>query len=101
MLLAYIAIQFFFIMTSFDFKMRRNDHGLKQKTIDELGKSDLDSQEALKLVHADDIATLDLTLGQTKLLLHTLAELNGGQKSPKAGKTKPINNTCHYQDIGE
>ena len=32
-----------------------------QKTIDELGKSYLDSQ-ALKLVHTDDIATLDLTL---------------------------------------
>ena len=53
-------------------KLWCSDHGLKQKTIDELGKSDLDSQEALKLVYADDIATLDLTLGQKKLLLHAL-----------------------------
>lgn len=48
--------------------------------IDELGKSDLGSQEALKLVHTDDIATLDLTLRQKKLLLHALAELNGAEK---------------------
>lgn len=70
----------FFIMTSFDFKTRCSNHGLKQKMIDELGKSDLGSQEALKLVHADDIATLDLTLRQKKLLLHALAELNGAEK---------------------
>ena len=41
-------------------------------------------------VHADDIATLDLTLGQRKLLLHALAELSGAEKIPKAGETKPI-----------
>ena len=58
-------------MTSFDFKTWCSD--LKQKTIDKLGESDLDSQDAFKLVHADDIATLDLTLGQRKLLLHALA----------------------------
>ena len=40
----------------------------------------MDSQEALNLVHADDIATLDLTLRQRKLLLHALAELNGLEK---------------------
>ena len=77
-------------MTRFDFKTWCSDHGLKQKPIDRLGKSDLDSQEALKLVHADDIATLDLTLGQRKLLLHALAELSGVEKIPKAGETKPI-----------
>ena len=68
-------------------------HGLKQKTIVKLWKSDLDSQEASKLVHADDIATLDLTLGQKKLLLHALAELNSAEKIPKAGETKPIETT--------
>lgn len=47
-------------MTSFDFKTWCSDYGLKQKTIDELGKSDQCSQEALKLVHIDDIAKLDL-----------------------------------------
>ena len=80
-------------MTSFDFKTRCNNHGLKQKTIDKLGKSDLDSQEALKVVHSDHIATLDLTLGQKTLLLHTLAELNGAEKILKAGKRKPIETT--------
>ena len=69
-------------MTRFDFKTWCSDHGLKQKTIDKLGKSDLDSQEALKLVHADDIAALDL--------LHALAELSGAEKILKAGETKPI-----------
>ena len=80
-------------MTSFDFKTWCSDHGLKQKTIDELGKSNLDSQEALKLVRVGNIATLDLTLGQKKLLLHALAELNGAEKIPKAGETKPIKTT--------
>ena len=63
-----------------------------QKTIDELGKSYLDSQ-ALKLVHTDDIATLDLTLGQKKLRLHALVWLNSVEKIPKAGETKPIETT--------
>ena len=38
-------------------------------------------------------ATLDLSLGQKKLLLHALAELNGAQKIPKGGETKPIETT--------
>ena len=80
-------------MTSFDFKTWCSDHGLKQKTIVKQWKSDLDSQEVSKLVHADDIATLDLTLGQKKLLLHALAELNSAEKIPKAGETKPLETT--------
>ena len=71
----------FFIMTSFDLKTSCTDNGLKQKTIDQLGKSDLDFQEALKLVNADDIATLEFTFGQKKLLLHALTELNRAGKS--------------------
>ena len=47
----------------------------------------------MKLVHADDIATSDLTLGQKKLLLHALAELNSAEKIPEAGETKPIETT--------
>ena len=42
------------------------------------------------LVHADNIATLDLTLGLKKLLLHTLAQVNGADKVPKASETSPI-----------
>ena len=53
----------------------------------------MDSQEALKLVYADDIATLDLTLGQKKLLLPALAEPNSAEKIPKTGETKPIETT--------
>ena len=83
----------FFIMTSFDFKTWCSDHALKQKTIDELGKCDLGSQEALKLVHTDDIATLDLTLGLKKLLLHTLEQLNGAEKGPTASEKRPIETT--------
>ena len=36
---------------------------------------------------------LDLTLKQKKLLLHALAELNGAEKIPKAGKTRTIETT--------
>lgn len=38
-------------------------------------------------------ATLDLSLGQKKILLHALAELNGAEKIAKAGETKPIKTT--------
>ena len=47
----------------------------------------------MTLVHADDIATLDLTLGLKKLLLHTLEQLNGAEKVPKASKKRPIETT--------
>ena len=80
-------------MTSFDFKTWCSDHALKQKMIDELGKCDLGSQEALKLVHVDDIATLDLTLGLKKLLLHNLEQLNGVEKVPKASEKRLIETT--------
>jgi len=33
---------------------------------------------------------LDFTLGQKKLQLHAIAELNSTEKIPKAGETKPI-----------
>ena len=79
-------------MTSFDFKTWCSNHGLKQKTIDELGKSDLDSQESLE-VSPRGRATLDLSLGQKKILLHALAELNGAEKIPKGGETKPMETT--------
>ena len=36
------------MMAIFDFKTWGSDYGFKQKTITELGKSDLCSQEALK-----------------------------------------------------
>ena len=53
------------MMTSFDFKTWCSNHGLKQKTIDELGKSDLDSQEALKSVDAG-VPRWTLALGKRK-----------------------------------
>jgi len=50
-------------MAGFDFKRWCNNSGLKEGTIEQLKKNDLDNQEALKLDSSDDIATLDLTLG--------------------------------------
>ena len=37
---------------------------------------------------------MDFTLGQKKLLLHAIAELNSAEKIPKAGETKPIETTA-------
>ena len=54
-------------MSSFDFKKWCSDNGLKESTIETLSNNDLDSQDALKLVHADDIGMLDLTLEQKRL----------------------------------
>ncbi|KAL9976854.1 hypothetical protein ACROYT_G014191 [Oculina patagonica] len=75
-------------MTSFDFKQWCQTFGLKEGTIEQLEKNDLDSQEALKLVNKDDVATLDLTLGQRKLLLQAVALLDSKGKSDESKKTK-------------
>ena len=40
-----------------------------ENTMEALEKSNLDSEDALKLVHADDVATLDLNLRQRKLFM--------------------------------
>ena len=48
-----------------------------------LEKNDLDSEDALKLVQADDVATLDLTLGQRKLFMQALTLLNGTDPAHK------------------
>ena len=80
-------------MTSFDFKKWSSDHGLKQATTEELVKHDLDSQAALKLVHADDIATMELALGQRRLLLHAVEMLNGTPNESKPAKKKMSEDT--------
>ena len=41
-----------------------------------LEKNNLDSKGALNLVQADDVATLDLTLGQRKLFMQALKLLS-------------------------
>lgn len=56
-------------MTGFDFKKWCSENGLKQSTMETLEKNDLDSKDAFKLVHADDVATLDLTLRQRELFM--------------------------------
>ena len=70
-------------MTGFDFKKWCSENGLKQSTMETLEKNDLDSEDALKLVHADDVATLDLTLGQRKLFMQALTLLNGTDPAHK------------------
>lgn len=74
-------------MTSFDFNKWCSDNGLKESTIEALKKNDLDSQEALKLVQADDVGTLDLTLGQRKLFMQALKSLNGTDTAHKTEET--------------
>ena len=46
-------------MTGFNFKKWFSENGLKQSTMETLEKNDLDSEDALKLVHADGVAMLD------------------------------------------
>ena len=75
-------------MASFDFKQWCKDSGLKEGTIEQLEKHDLDSQKVLKLVNKDDVATLDLTLGQRTILLQAVALLNSKEKSDKSKETK-------------
>ena len=70
-------------MTGFDFKKWCSENGLKQSTVESLEKNDLDSEEALNLVQADDVATLDLTLGQRKLFMQALKLLSGTNPDQK------------------
>ena len=70
-------------MSSFDFKRWCSDNGLKKRTIETLTNNDLDSHDALKLVHADDVGTLDLTLGQRRLFMQALNLLNGNDQDQK------------------
>ena len=76
-------------MSSFDFKKWSSDNGLKESTIETLRNNDLNSQDALKLVHADDVGTLDLTLGQRRLFMQALNLLNGNDQDQKTEETHP------------
>ena len=78
---------------SFDFNKWCSDNGLKESTIETLKKNDLDSQDALKLVHANDIGTLDLTLGQRKLFTQALKLLNGTDADHKTEGKHPSEGT--------
>ena len=70
-------------MTRFDFKTWCSDHGLKQKTIDKLGKSDLDSWTE-----------------ETPATRLSRTEWCG--KNPQGWRDETNRNSvCHYQDIGE
>ena len=80
-------------MSSFDFKKWCSDNGLKESTIETLRRNDLDSQDALKLVHADDVGTLDLTLGQRRLFMQALNLLNGNDQDQKTEEKHPSQST--------
>ena len=51
-----------------------------------LEKDNLDSEDALKLVHADDASALDLTPRQRKLLMQALKLLSGMDPDQKPGE---------------
>ena len=70
-------------MSSFNLKKWCSDNGLKESTIETLRNNDLDSQDALKLFHADDVGMLDLTLGQRRLFMQALNLLNGNDQDQK------------------
>ena len=78
-------------MTSFAFKTWCSDHGLKEKTIDKLGKK---SQEALKLVHADRHCHVGLYPWTEETPATRYSRTNSAEKIPKAGETKPIETTA-------
>ena len=63
-------------MTSFEFEWC-SENRLKESSIETLKNNDLDSQDALKLVHVDDVGMLDFTLGQRKLFMQALKLMNG------------------------
>ena len=65
-------------------------HFIVQSSCKVLRNNDLD---ALKLVHADDVGTLDLTLGQRRLFMHALNLLNGKDQDQKPVEKHPSEGT--------
>ena len=59
----------------FDFPSWAADRGLKRKTTDALSKQDFSTKEVLLLMTSTDLAALDITAGQARLLWRALAEL--------------------------
>ena len=64
--------------TPFDFKSWCETKGLKKETSELLTKQDLNTKETLVLVTESDIANLEMTLGQRKLLVKEITELRKG-----------------------
>ena len=86
-------------MTGFDSKKWCSENGLKHSTMETSEKNDLDSEDALKLVHADDVATLHLNLGQRKLLMQALTLLNGTDPARKPEEKQSSESALrYYQD---
>ena len=67
-------------MSSLDFKRWCSDNGLKERTIETLRNNDLDSHYALKLVHADDVGTLDLINPRAEETVHAGLKLAERQR---------------------
>ena len=85
--------KFFLVMSSFDFKKWCSDNELKESTIETLRNNDLDSADALKLVHADNVGMLDLTLGQRSLFMQALNLLNSNDQDYKTEEKHPCKST--------
>lgn len=71
-------------MSEFEFKSWCQANQLKEATIQTLRKEDLDSEEALKLLTANDTEALGLSVGQKQVLEAALKKLKqtGGKKQP-------------------
>ena len=92
-------------MTGFDLKKWCSENGLKQNTVESLEKNDLDSEDALKLIQADDVATLDLILGQRKLFMQALKLLSDTDPDQKpeekhSSKSTPVTTKSLANDGG-
>ncbi|KAL9962934.1 hypothetical protein ACROYT_G032089 [Oculina patagonica] len=65
----------------FDFQSWCETNGLKKETSELLTKQDLDTKEALALVTESDVASLEMTLGQRKLLVKAITGLRKGSNA--------------------
>ena len=83
----------------FNFKKWYSENGLKQSTVEALEKNDLDSEDALQLVQADDVATPDLTLGLRKLFMQALKLLSGTDPVQKPEEKHSSESTPPYYQV--
>ena len=80
-------------MSKCEFSLSCEANGISSKTAEVLKDQDLHVEEALKRLTQDDIAELDLTKAQTKLLAKAMIGLGAPDLTSEPADTKPITTT--------
>ena len=85
----------------FSFNEWIESNHLKSETAEELKKQDFDGEEALRLLDSSDLAALEITRGQRKLLEKAIHDLTGvSTKTTMKDHQQPITTSSLAKDTG-